>query len=186
MMKKNTNIYKYRRSIHIKNGKDIPDQLVNLLANEVLFHTVQYNLCFLVLIYHNHLDVQKHLITVMTGRPLRMIELWGKLNSMKSAENRKRTVKTALGDHVVIRSFCIRCLWKMQVWNGHVGVWNANPPAFIYNTFKLKSSEQTVLPCGYWRVTSVCKSKHSWCWNYSSLVTREIYWWWNEPRNNWC
>lgn len=93
MMKKNTSIYKYHRSIHIKNGKDIPDQLVNLLANQVLFHALQYNLFFLILIYHNHLDVQKKLITLMTGRPLWTIELWGKLNSMKSAENRKRTVK---------------------------------------------------------------------------------------------
>lgn len=33
---------------------------------------------------------------------------WAKLNSMKSAEN--RTVKTALGDHVVIKCFYIRHL----------------------------------------------------------------------------
>lgn len=70
MMKKNATVYKYHRSIHIKNGKDIPNQLVNLLANEVLFPIVQYNLCFLLLICHNHSDVQKKLITLMTVRPL--------------------------------------------------------------------------------------------------------------------
>lgn len=37
-----------------------------------------------------------------------MIELWGKLNSMKSTE--KGTVKTALSNQVVIRSFYIMSL----------------------------------------------------------------------------
>lgn len=130
-MKKNTNIYKYHRSIHIQNGKDIPDQLVNL-ANEMLFHNAQYNLYFLIFIYHNHSDVQKKLITLMTERPLWVIELGGKLNSMKAAENRKGTIKIVLGDHMVIRSFYIRCLWEKQVWNEHVWVWNTNSLAFIY------------------------------------------------------
>lgn len=69
MMEKNTTIYKYHRSIHIQNGKDLPDQLVTL-TNEVLFHNAQYNLCFLIFVYHNHSDVQKKLITLMTERPL--------------------------------------------------------------------------------------------------------------------
>lgn len=65
----------------------------------------------------------------MTGRPFWMIEFWGKLNSTKSAEN--RTVKTALGAHVVIKSNYI-----MSPWNGHIDIWNANSPAFKYETFK--------------------------------------------------
>lgn len=36
-----------------------------------------------------------------------MTEFWGKLNSTKSTEN--RTVKTALGGHMMIRSYYIMC-----------------------------------------------------------------------------
>lgn len=62
------NVYNYHRSQHIKIGKDTPDQLVNLLANQVLFHTTQYHFSFLILICHNHSNAQKKLIPLMTGQ----------------------------------------------------------------------------------------------------------------------
>lgn len=45
-----------------------PDQLVNLLANYVLFHTMLHHLYFLILIYHNHSNAQRKLITLMIKR----------------------------------------------------------------------------------------------------------------------